>query len=225
MEKNCIIFDNEDQSAEIEKLKRDAANKGLNINCEQFNVGSTSMTELLTNGEIDIEKVSSEFKRKFKGKVFHLAVFDWNLDDDNIDGIELIRQLNHRKILTRTPKIVISGLLKEILNDIVTSDENRRIEKLSTLVKNDIKGYYDRDKYENDIIQFFQKTEESLDLIIDEELNRFPEHRFNNSFVNNNFKGKTFAEISEYLESDLNIRNEFKKEITQQVIAYLTQKI
>lgn len=225
MEKNCLIIDNEDQSAEIEKLIRDAANKGITISCEQFNVGSTSMTELLTKGEIDIEKVVVEYKKRYKGTTFHLAVFDWNLDDDNIDGIELIRQLKHRKVLSRTPKIVISGLLREVLHDIVESGEDKMIEKLSALINNDIRGYHERERYEDDIINFFEKTEESLDLIIDEELNRFRDLKFNNSFVSKSFNGKTFGEISELLENNGNIRNEFKKEIVHQVIAYLTEKI
>jgi hypothetical protein len=35
----------------------------------------------------------------------------------------------------------------------------------------------------------------------------------------------TFGEIAEILDRDLNLRNEFTKEITEQIIAYLTERI
>lgn len=224
MMKKCIIFDNEDQTEEIEKLIRDGRNKGVEIECEQFNVGSTELTEVLTNGEIDISKVVAEFRNRYGSNTFHLAVFDWNLDDENVDGIELIRQLTHYKILKKTPKIVISGLLTTILNDIVKSEENR-VEKLLTLINNDIRGYFDRTKYEQDIIRFFERNEETLDLILEEELQKFPSHIFENRFVNKNFNRKTFIEIVEFLEDHDQIRNDFKKEMIHQVMAYLTEKI
>ena len=225
MVKKCIIFDNEDQSDEIVKLIRDGRNQGIAIECEQFNVGSTEYTEVLTNGEIDISKVISEYKRRFSGVTFHLAVFDWDLNDEKINGIELIRQLNSNRILHRTPKIVISALLKSILADIVKSDEQKRIKQLTLLVNSNIIEYHEREKYEQDIINYFSKNEESLDLILEEEFKKFPNHIFKNSFSNKNFNGKTFLEIAEFLESDDKIRNDFKKELIHQVLAYLTEKI
>ena len=225
MVKKCIIFDNEDQSDEIVKLIRDGRNQGIAIECEQFNVGSTEYTEVLTKGEIDISKVISEYKRRFSGITFHLAVFDWDLNDEKINGIELIRQLNANRILYRTPKIVISALLKSILADIVKSDEQKRIKQLTLLVNSNIIEYHEREKYEQDIINYFSKNEESLDLILEEEFKKFPKHIFRNSFSNKNFNGKTFLEIAEFLESADKIRNDFKKELIHQVLAYLTEKI
>lgn len=225
MIKRCIIFDDNDQSDEIEKLIRVGKNKGVEIECHQFNVGSPEFTEFLTNGEIALEKVISEYRKKFRGVTFHLAVFDWNLEDPNINGIELIRQLTSERVLHKTPKIVISAKLGIILNDIVRAKESIRIKQLSSLVNSDIRGYFEREKYENDIINFFLKDEETLDLILEEELRKFPDFIFENSFVNKHFNGKTFSEIAEFIENDDSIRNEFKKEIIQQVIAYLTVKI
>ena len=91
MNKKCIIIDNDDQTEEIKKLVRDAKAKGVYIECEQFNVGSTFDNKLLTNGAIDIDKVVAEFNKRFKRQTFHLAAFDWDLSDPNIDGVELMR--------------------------------------------------------------------------------------------------------------------------------------
>lgn len=225
MKKKCIIFDNEDQSESIEKLIRDGKLIGIEIDCEQFNVGSPELTEVLTNGEIDIDKVIVEYKRRYKKETFHLAAFDWQLDDDKIDGVELIRQLTHNKILKNTPKIIYSGLLNDILGDILKSENSKNQEKLTTLVNGDIRGFYKREKYDADILNFLSANDEHVDLIVEEELKKFPELIFKNSFTNNNFNGKTFLEIADFIENHDNIRNEFKKEIIQQVISYLTEKI
>ena len=224
MIKRCIIFDNEDQSESILKLVRDGKHIGIEIECEQFNVGSTELTEVLTNGEIDIEKVVKEFSNRFSTKTFHLAAFDWQLDD-KIDGVELIRQLTHYRILKNTPKIIFSGLLGDILKDILKSGDNKSQNKLTTLVNGDIKGFFKREKYDNDILNILSTSDESVELIIEEELKKFPGLIFKNSFISKKFNGKTFLEIAEFLKDNDSMRNEFKKEIIQQVIAYLTEKI
>ena len=64
-----------------------------------------------------------------------------------------------------------------------------------------------------------------MDLIIEEILKKFPDLKFGNKFVRPNFNGKTFLEIAKFIENNDSIRNEFKKEIIEQVIAYLTEKI
>lgn len=226
MIKKCIIFDNEDQSESIEKLIRIGKEHGIDIECEQFNIGSTELTEVLTDGRIDINKVVIEYKKKFKNIIFHLSAFDWQLDDDNIDGVELIRQLKANKILTNTPKIIYSGLLNDILSSLILKTEDKnRTKKLSSLVNNDIRGFYEREKYEIDIINFFSSDTESLDLIIEEVLRKFPDLVFKNEFVNKKFNGKTFLEIAEFIENYEHIKNDFKKEIISQVISYLTEKI
>ena len=231
MNKSCIIFDNDDQSEIIQKLERDAKSQGIQIECLQFNVGSTSENDLLTEGKIDRSKVITEFKKKFKGMTFHLAAFDWDLSDDIIDGVELIRILENNRLLKNTPKLLYSGLLEERLSSTLddfkksTLNKTEVLNKFKALIKADIKDFVPRENYERDIIRILRETDETLDLILENELNKFPDFKFSNRFVNDNFKGKSFADISKMLEENDHNRNEFKKEIVQQVIAYLTEKI
>ena len=224
MVRNCIILDDEDQSETIEKLTSNGIAEGLQIRCEQFNVGSPEFTEVLTNGEIDVEKVIKVYREKFRGITFQLAIFDWQLTDEKINGIELIRQLNHHNILKNTPKFIISGLLRTVLKEIVSSDDKHTIQKLTVLVNNGIKGYYERDKYEHEILLFLKSQIDSLDLIIEEELRKFPDLKFKVSFIKEHLKDKNFLEIAEYLENNILVKNQFKREIVQQVIAHLTEE-
>lgn len=231
MNKNCIIIDNEDQSEIIEKLIRDGKAKGITIDCEQFNVGSTFENDLLTDGVIDINKVVSEFKKRFKKQTFQLAAFDWDLSDPKIDGIELMRQFTHHKIFKNTPKLLYSGLLEDKLSSKIEEykkgDLSKKdlLDRIKTLINADIKGFVGRENYDRDIIGILEGTDETLDLIIEEELNKLPELRFSDKFVNDKFKGKTFLEIAIILEENDVLRNAFKKEIIQQVVAYLSEKI
>lgn len=231
MVKKCIIIDNEDQSDEIEKMIRDARKKGITIECEQFNVGSTFEDSLLTDGKIDIEKVVAEYRNRFRGQTFHLAAFDWDLSDETIDGIELMRQLNHYKIFKNTPKLLYSGLLEEKLSGKIDDYQEGRITKqvllarIKMLISADIKDFVAREKYDSDIIRILEGTDETLDLIIEEELSKLPDLVFSSKFTHEKFKGKTYGEISIILIEHDHLRNEFKKEIIQQVIAHLTESI
>lgn len=231
MEKRCLIIDNDDQTAEIEKLKRDGKAKGVYIECEQFNVGSTFNDELLTGGKIDIVKVVEAYKKRFKHQTFHLAAFDWDLSDDAINGVDLMRQLAHHKILRNTPKLLYTGLLEDKLGSMLDDFKNGNLTRnkllahIRTILRADIRDFVGRESYEEDILRILQQTDETIDLIIEEELNKFPDLKFANSFSSKNFNGKTFIEISKILESEDGLRNDFKKEIIQQVISYLTEKI
>lgn len=227
MKKRCLIIDDQDQTEEIEKMIRDGkAMYGIDLECEQFNVGSTFLDEVLTEGKIDINKVVAEFKKRFKGQTFQLAAFDRDLNDPNIDGVELIRQLTHHTNLKHTPKVLYSSDLEGLLSESIDNfNKENLIRRIKTLVNNEIKGYFDRDSYENDILRTLAKDEETLDLIIEEELRKFPTLVFKNVFVHEGFRNKTYEEIAAQLDEYTHLRNDFKKEIIQQVIAYLTEKI
>lgn len=105
MKKRILIIDNESQDEEIEKMIRDAHNVGIELECDQYNVGSTEETDLLDKGFLNIEKVIQEYKKRFKG-TYSLIACDWDLNDDNVDGIELLRQFKANNIWKHTPKML-----------------------------------------------------------------------------------------------------------------------
>lgn len=239
IKRTCLIIDNEDQSEEIEKLIRDANNDGIELTCYQFNVGNTAYSEILSDGLIDIEKVVSEFKLKYKNQYFDIVAFDWDLEDEHITGVELIRHFNHKKVIRFSPKIVYSGVLDEVLKKIVhenldlivTKGETKPflkqngITKIKSLVKNRVFEYLDRDSRDVMILKFLKEEIQSTELIISQTLSKYPDFKFENNFVNEKFNGKTFQEIADFLDSDDILNNEFKRELIEQVISYLTVKI
>lgn len=225
MIRKCLIVDNEDQTDEIEKLIRDAKNDGIELTCQQFSIGNPEYSEVLTRGAIDIQKVITEYRRRFSGEVFHLVAFDYQLED-NINGVELIRQLKANRIFKTTPKIVYSGLMDEILLTIIKDEtKDKAVKRIKALVKNGVLDYIERDNRDTEIRNFFKTNIESTELIIEEELKKFPDLIFEQNFINDKLKDKTFLQIAEFLNTNDQIKNEFKKEIIQQTIAYLTIKI
>lgn len=231
MKKRVLIIDNEDQTDEIEKLIRDANNNGIKLECLQFNVGSTAETDLLTNGQIDIDKVVSEYKVRFKGITFNLVACDWDLSDEKIDGVELIRQLTANKICHRISKMLYSGLLDEKLSEKLEKykkgnlTKSKFISQIRLLINADIRGFYPRENYDHQIISILKDSEDSLDFIIEDELSKFPELKFNGAFGNPFFNKKTYAEIIEIINHDDHLRNDLKREIIEHTIAYITEKI
>jgi hypothetical protein len=231
MEKRCLIIDNEEQVSSIETIERLGRAKGIKIICDEFNVGMLERDEFFTDRKIDINKVLEQYSQKHKSIAYHLAAFDWDLGDNEINGVELIRKFQENKILINTPKILYSGLLKDEISTQLekfrkdTRHKPALIAWINTLIKVDVRNFVDRTMYEQEIVTLLTKTDETLDLIIEEVLKKFPDMKFGNSFISKSFNGKTFLEIANALEKNDSIRNDFKKEIIEQVIAYLTERI
>lgn len=239
IKRTCLIIDNEDQTEEIEKLVRDAENSGIHLDCHQFNVGNTGYSDILTEGLIDITKVVSEYRKKFQNQYFDIIAFDWDLEDENITGVELIRKFTENKIAKLSPKLVYSGVLDDVIKKIIQENlelknvagkfnpiiKDGAISKIKSLVRNRVFEYLDRGQRDPMILKFLKEDIQSTELIIVQTLNQFPNFRFNNKFVNEKFRGKTFQEIASYLDTDDLQGTEFKREIIEQVIAYLTESI
>jgi hypothetical protein len=240
IKRSCLIIDNEDQSEEIEKLVRDSKNQGIELDCRQFEVGKTSYGEVLSSGKIDIEKVEKEAKKRYKNIVFDVIAFDYELDDEDINGVELLRNFNKKRLFKHSPKLVYSGVLDNVLRDIIEPNldilkiDNQPdkpiirqdgLIKIKSLIRYRVFEYLDRDNRDSIIIKFLKEDIQSTELIVTQALRRYPDLIFENNFVNDKFNGKTYEEVADYLDKDDIIGVEFKREIIQQVIAYLTEKI
>ncbi len=240
IKRTCLIVDNEDQTEEIEKLVRDARNQGIDLDCQQFEVGNTSYLEVLSSGKIDLAKVEFEVKRRYKNIVFDIIAFDYELDDEEINGVELLRNFNKKRIFKYSPKLVYSGVLDNVLKDIIEPSldilklknkpdkaiiKQEGLVKIKSLIRHRVFEYLDRDNRDAIIIKFLKEEIQSTELIVTQALRMYPEFKFENNFVNDNFQGKTFAEVADLLDNDDKLGSEFKREIIQQVVSYLTEKI
>lgn len=240
IKRSCLIIDNEDQTEEIEQLVRDAGHQGIELDCRQFEVGNTAYTEVLSSGKIDIDKVEKEVKRRYRNLVFDIIAFDYELDDEEINGVELLRNFNNRRLFKRTPKLVYSGVLDQVLRNIIEpnlgilkrEDEPDRaiikqegLVKIKSLIRYSVHEYLDRDDRDSIIIKFLKDDIQSTELIVTQALRLFPDFVFEQNFVNPKFNGMTYAQVADILDGDDTLGVEFKREIIHQVMAYLTPNI
>lgn len=227
MEKVCLLIDNVDQTSNIETIVREGKKKGLNIRCEQFNVGAPKRSDLLVEGRIQIDRVLDSFKKEFGGQTFDIMAFDWDLNDALINGVELIKQFEAAGLRKSTPKFLYSGELKD---EIKTLFDKYKKEELSyqrawgqirTLVEIDIVDFKDREEYELAIVNYLSKSIPNLEHAIIRELRKNHTLIFNNTHPA--FKGKQLEEIAQILENDSPQGIKFALEIIERAVAHMIE--
>lgn len=228
MVRRCLIIDNEDQIDNFDTIIREGQQKNVKIECFQFNIGSPSRQDLLTDGKIDIEKVIPVIKSEFKGITFDIIAFDWDYEDDSIDGVELIRQFTHHRIFPKTPKMLYSGLLKEQVRgyvDTYSNSQKRNFtelwKKLYPLISLEIVCFVLRDAYEREIASFLSNRILDVNKLIIDELNKYPDLKFEDPHPR--FNGMLLSEIVELIETDSAVGDIFFKEIVERCIANMIE--
>ncbi|WP_128414760.1 hypothetical protein [Flavobacterium sp. Root186] len=224
-EKTCLLIDNENQISSIETIEREGKKIGTTIKCYQFNVGSTNNPEFLTDNKIDLKKVIAEFHKQYGGITFDLIAFDWSLDDDEINGVELIKCFQDNKLRRSTPKLLYSGELKVEMEGLLNLYKDEKIEfkkawnQIKTLVEIDIVDFKDRDEYEMAIVKYLHKNNPSLETVLVKELRNNSDLKFLGNFEK--FENLTFAEIASIIENDPDRSIHFKKGLIEESIAFL----
>ena len=226
-----LVIDDDDQSNVIEELVREADKKGINLRCCQFNVGSPKDPGLLTAGKIDVNKVKAAYKEKFKDKglKFDLIVCDWDLGDPFIDGVELLRRLDTECFNHNTARILNSRLLYEKLAGQLdkydkANNETKEpvIKYIASLINGNYKAFVPREDVKVHVLAHLRDSE-TFDDIFDDTMLRYP------GFVmavghGHNLEGHTFKEVAELIRKNDEVRYDFKRNIIQELVMYLTEK-
>jgi len=225
MERSCLLIDNEDQSASIEEIEREAKKNSLIIKCHQFNVGSTMEPRFLTNNVIDTGKVTEEFNKQFSNISFDLIAFDWDLDDESINGVELIRIFQQEGIRRSTPKLLYSGVLKIKIEGLLEEYKSGKVDfktawkHIKTLIEINIVDFKDRDEYEKSIVLYLKKNSPILEEILLKELRSNKDLKFHGLI--GALEGKTFEDVANTIEKRADIAESFKVNLIEQATAYL----
>lgn len=224
-EKKCLLIDNENQVSNMETIEREGKKIGISIKCYQFNVGSTNNPEFLTDNKIDLDKVICEFRSQYGGVTFDLIAFDWSLDDDEINGVELIKCFQDNKLRKSTPKLLYSGELKDEMQSLLNLYKEEKIKfkkawnQIKTLVEIDIVDFKDREEYEMAIVNYLHKNSPSLETILVKELRHHNDLKFHGNFEK--FENKAFDEIATIIENDPDRSIAFKRGLIEESVAFL----
>lgn len=223
--KRCLIIDDEDQTAEIERLYSFGEKKGLAISCEQFSVGSQKRADLFDGKNLNKDKVFNAFKKECTGG-YDLIAFDYQLQDEGgITGIDLVKILGSEK--KSSIKIVYSGILDTILSDILNKYAEKKTDfkkakaSIVTLFNAGVTDYVERVGrvgYEEILVDHLTKDEFASDKLLIRKLEEYGKLEFRSTYPL--FKGKLLSEIAAEIDRAGNPHSsKFQIELIEQAIS------
>lgn len=225
MEKTCLIIDDNKQDEVLEQLVEKARKKGITLKCPQFNVGSTERNDLLDiNGAIDINAVLAKFKSEFDGTKLDMICVDFQLEDENINGLDVLKQVY--ALRQSSQFIIYSSNLDQVVKGIIgdyDKDKNKGklIADIKSLTKYKILDFVSRDRYDQAILDILSKNEMSLELVLESKLLEYPELVFQNTYPK--FEGLTLQQIANEIRQGSNHGQLFKAELLEQAISHMVQ--
>lgn len=224
MAKRLLIIDNDDLTESIEKINSISKKKNLNIECYPLLIGLPDGNDVVDeNGKISQELVLKKFQEKYGTIRFHMIASDFKLNDENIDGVDIIRKFNNIRNTARASKILYSSELEEIVQKYLDDykEEKKDFESswasFKTLIKLNILDFIKREVIEENIINYIEKiSEQEDDFILDELLD-------NSDLIFNPileiYEGLTFAEIADKILANDSQSVKFKKKLIQLAIS------
>ena len=226
IEKRCIIIDDEPQDASIENLVEALRKDGISLNCLQLNPKDKEFRKNIgtietPNYAIDIDLVLAKLSTHeyFKRRV-DLIACDYNLEDDEINGFEIITTL---RIDSYKHEIILySGSLETVIDKIL-DEQDRAIQrkKIKKLAASNISHITDRSDYKETIIGCIRNETFSLGRTIEQLLEPLEELEFKS--IPHEFKGKKVKEILDEIKAETNNGIKFQKAILEFAISNLIE--
>jgi len=223
MKKTCLIIDDNLQDEMIEAIERKAKKKNIALACLQFNIGSSERQDLLTEvGKIDMVKVMESFKNEFHRIKLDLICIDFNLEDDTIDGLEVLKAIH--PLRSHVPFMLYSANVSQLINKIIDgydqdADKKKLLSKIKFLTRYKIEDFVDREHYDEAIIKIMSMTQKSMELIIEEKLLEYPDLVFHSTYPA--FDGKTLEFIAEQIRNGSVHGDRYKTELIEQAISIM----
>ena len=220
-----LIIDDVDQSKII-----DALNKQLKRTCEFEAISiRTTDVELREDGSdhLDVRKLKERIKDLISSKHINWALTDFNLSEDDIDGINVVEILTE---LRKNLKIIMysgnrNAVVKRVLGKVKLQEatEEEIVEAVRKLMEYQIIDYVKRDEYKDKLIELINRDDEPTvhDYFL-EQLRQHSEMEFKSCYAP--LKGKTLGEIADMIEKQSDKRvDSWTQELVEQTIAYLVK--
>lgn len=224
-QKRCIlVIDDKSQSA-VTKGFTSKYSKNFDLD---FIVIRTGAAELKKDDseDLDIDKLKTEIETKIKGKHLDIALSDFDLECPYFTGLDAVHLVH--EIRKNVSFFVYSGNWNEVIKSVVGQEyQNASIKELvggiNKLLKSQIIDCIDRTDYQEILIDYLKKDKgNSIEHQLAILLRANGEMKFESCFPE--FKGMTFNEIADMIESHSDARSdEWIEAILAQTIAYLVK--
>ena len=219
--KYLILIDEQSQEDTLKSIKKSLKNDGIDLIYKELN----PVNSLKRAGDGNLYFNEVDFKKSLEDidffKFADKILCDYNLIADVVTGydiIKLIRELGYNK---NKQIILYSAEIGGVIKSILLSDDNfeKQKEALVKLVGNNI-DFINRPGYDQEVIKAIKKNPE---FDFESELIKWFHNRNNDTFnyLFPKYQGKSFGEIAFELESKTSDSIQFKKDLIEQIIAYL----
>lgn len=176
--------------------------------------------------ELDVEKLKEKIKTQIAGKNIDIALTDFDLECDDLNGLGVIRIIHEMR-----PKLsffIYSGNWNKVIKSVVGQDyKESSIEELvggiNELIHDKIIDCIDRADYQDRLIEYLKKNQEdTIEHRLSALLRANGDMKFESCFPE--FKGMTFKEIADMIDNHSDARtDEWIEAVLTQTIAYLVK--
>jgi hypothetical protein len=222
IQKYLILIDEQPQNAVLQNIQTTLRGEGIELVYKEFNPKGYQKREY--NGEIlfDADAFQNDLLDLPYFTRLDSIVCDYNLIDDLINGFQIIKMIKTINSSYKKQVILYSAKIETVIADILeTKDFEEQRENLKALIECNIE-FRKRDRdYEQEVIKHIKKEK---DFDFEEEIIKWfllrKDDTFNYLFPK--YAGKKFEELATCVQSKTPDSIEFKKDLVEQVISYLS---
>lgn len=221
IQKYLILIDEQSQSAVLQNMKATLKKDGIELIFKEFNPSNYQKRE---NGEIlfDTESFKTDLLSLPYFRQLDSIICDYNLIADVIDGFQIIKIIKAINPNYKKQVILYSAQIENVIEDIIkTGDFEKQKENLKSLIACNIDFRKRDDDYVQGLVKHVKKEKE---FSFEDELIKWfflrKDDTFNYLFPK--YAGKKFEEIATDLQAKTPDSIEFKKDLVEQIISYLS---
>lgn len=224
-EHRCILLiDDKDQEDVSNSIKTQLRN---DFDLE-FLLIRTAAPELKKDNseDLDLTKLKNAIKEKTSRKHIDIALTDFDLESDCINGLGIVRMVHeiHREVSF----LIYSGNWNKVIRTVIGKEyQQASIEELvggiNNLIHDNIINCIERADYKADLIEYLHKNKgEPIEHRLSVLLRANGDMKFESCFPE--FKGMTFNEIADMIDNHSDARSdEWIEAVLTQTIAYLVK--
>ncbi len=222
-EERCILLiDDKDQSDVADSIKLQLKNE-FDL---EFILIRTAASNLKKDGEedLDTEKLKVEIETRIKNKNIYIALTDFDLESDSINGLGVVRMVH--ELRSKLNFLIYSGNWDEVIRTVIGKDYKKAsidelVGGINDLIHDNIVNCIGRTDYMKDLIEYLKKNRgDSIEHRLSTLLRAHGEMKFESCFPE--FKGVTFNEIADMIDNHSDARSdEWIETVLTQTIAYL----
>ncbi|MBC5838529.1 hypothetical protein [Flavobacterium muglaense] len=222
IQKHLILVDEQPQTSTLEKIKGILRRDGIDLIYKEINPVNYQKRDVNGDLDFDVENFKKAIIEIEFFRISGLILCDYNLIADVVSGydiIKIIRELNYN---SKKKIILYSAEIEGVISDVLTKEKDfeKQKDSLAKLISYNIE-FIKRDGYDQEVIKHIKKEPE---FDFETELIKWFHKRdhdvFNYLFPK--YKGRSFGSIAIELESKNAVSVEFKKELIEQIISYLS---